>query len=785
MIDALDDGVQRQEEDVVVELVTRAIHDAAYRSSESQLLPQDPEEDDVIDCEEELSARLHRAILGDANRRQQVEDIATAYQVASIGLAAEAALSRTSPTTTYRIWPTGEIEQRGRREAPTSSSTSRPSPRDGFLGDWNAEFVPANLAGGAEETREHLEGNYWTAQGGTATPHPRMDSGSGPRQDSEPPPLPLDMDRVRDREDLARDLIILSEMRRRMAPGVSSSQEVEVTVEMSRTEAAARDAMRIRDENFLASQGIIVGAEGTAASNKPIGSNKEHLGCGGKTENNKNDLREEDVWLNLTSDEALENIKRVFECCVCLSPPRDIPLYNCNNGHVLCLECHSSLNTDGCPSCRSPLLIRGNYLGLKPNVALSRVYMCMLQGITFSCTNVIRGCPEKKLQLSNLKEHERYCPQQQIQCPLMGYGGPSLSLPQFSANYCSNLATLDEVVNHLKNHHVNTSRIISRSYATEKSNEIGVHNWEFKMWMDVNNIMTGIRPVMCMAYEPIPEGLGLSDEEFETLSKSWSERLEEASDNPRRAPHETALAFVFARSPLFSMGVGTGAAKYLPVDSDKTANFSVWVVAAGLPEGCEPEFSLTIKATSAPNADGVTYTRYCEKTMTGKASIWSSGSRTTARKRLELISRGLEGPGMAIINSAHRLEDTDELSYSFRTMRLGERNKATEFSEFGALHAKLTIDFRKTSHPVTSNKDDEDDRDDRDEEDDSSLSSALPGKPRSRATSEEENEAEERGDCPSLESSRSLTPTENGRTPTDGRGGTIRVPIFGLTHRAE
>ena len=140
---------------------------------------------------------------------------------------------------------------------------------------------------------------------------------------------------------------------------------------------------------------------------------------------------------------------------------------------------------------------------------------------------------------------------------------------------------------------------------------------------------------------------------------------------------------------------------------------------------------------------------------------------------------------MAIINSAHRLEDTDELSYSFRTMRLGERNKATEFSEFGALHAKLTIDFRKTSHPVTSNKDDEDDRDDRDEEDDSSLSSALPGKPRSRATSEEENEAEERGDCPSLESSRSLTPTENGRTPTDGRGGTIRVPIFGLTHRAE
>lgn len=781
MIDDLDDGPQSHEEDIVVELVTRAIHDVAYRSSESQLLAQDPEEDEVIDCEEELSARLQRAILGDEHRRQQVEEIAAAYQVASIGLAAEAALSHSSPSRSWQLRPIGLEEHRGQRESPAS-----PIPRNEARGDWDAEVSSANLAGGAEETQEHLEGNYWSTHRGTSTSPSRMD----PRGRSVlGRPLPLDLDRVRDREDLARDLIILSEMRRRMTPGVSTSQEVEVTVEMNRSEAAAaRDAVTARDERLLASQGFIVGAEGTAVSNVPPGLNN-------KPEKNKSESLEEAVWLNLTSDETLENVTRILACCVCESPPRDIPIYTCNNGHVLCLECHSSLNTDGCPSCRAPLLIRGHYLGLKPNIALSRMYMCMLQGITFSCTNVSRGCPENKLQLSDLKEHERYCSKQRIQCPLIGYGGPNNSVPQFSATYCNNLATLEEVVNHLKFHHLNTSRLISRSYAMEKSNDIGVHNWEFKMWMDVNTTMTGIRPVMCMAYEAIPVGLGLSDEEFETLSKSWSERLEEASDDPKRQPRETALAFVFSRSSLFSIGVNTGAGKYTPVDSEKTANFSVWVVAAGLPEGCEPVFTLTIKATSAPNADGVTYTRYCEKTMTGKASLWTSANRITARKRLELISRDLEGPGMAIINSPHRLEDTDELSFSFRSMRLGERNRATEFSEFGALHAKLSIDFTKTSHPVTSNKDDEDDEDDRDdaddEDNDSSLSSARPGRPRSRATSEEENEAEAGTyscGCPSMDS----TPMDtNNRTrnrslsPTDERRRVTNFPIDALGQGSE
>ena len=42
-----------------------------------------------------------------------------------------------------------------------------------------------------------------------------------------------------------------------------------------------------------------------------------------------------------------------LECPVCLNVPETGPVFQCNNGHLICCKCREKLNT--CPVCRIPL----------------------------------------------------------------------------------------------------------------------------------------------------------------------------------------------------------------------------------------------------------------------------------------------------------------------------------------------------------------------------------------------------------------------------------------------
>ena len=42
-----------------------------------------------------------------------------------------------------------------------------------------------------------------------------------------------------------------------------------------------------------------------------------------------------------------------LECPICAEVPHSTPIYQCENGHILCKKCHKRLSN--CPLCRKPL----------------------------------------------------------------------------------------------------------------------------------------------------------------------------------------------------------------------------------------------------------------------------------------------------------------------------------------------------------------------------------------------------------------------------------------------
>ena len=428
-------------------------------------------------------------------------------------------------------------------------------------------------------------------------------------------------------------------------------------------------------------------------------------------------------FFGVMSTEAKDNIARIMCCVVCESPPRVLPICTCESGHALCVECHLHLTDTRCPVCRSSLLIRGKTSGLKPNEALSRMYMNFLEGMTFECINASRGCKKKDMDFQAIPKHEIFCSEQIIECPIMSYAGPCNSQEFFGPN-CMNIKSVKELAYHIKQDHPRGTRQIVRSYATPNTKGLGEHIWHFIMSQKMTSSMTGIPPVICIAYETIPaKYLNKVDDTFETLCGRAAIQLEEATKNPLTPPHPIGMAWVFARCPLHSIGTNNGVGSVTPLDQDKELNFSVFVNGSGLPPGCIPMFILNIRYIPLRRSVPPTKTtnKYCTKILRGRASIWNVKERDQAMKRMEMIGRKLEHC-MNFINNTHRLEDTDELSFPFRTLRLGERNRVQSFELFGDFFATLRIDFRhmldgsqtKKVEGVGpgANKDEDDDDDD-------------------------------------------------------------------------
>ena len=48
-----------------------------------------------------------------------------------------------------------------------------------------------------------------------------------------------------------------------------------------------------------------------------------------------------------------QDLEESLECPICFQIPQSAPIYQCENGHMICNSCHQRLTI--CPSCRKPL----------------------------------------------------------------------------------------------------------------------------------------------------------------------------------------------------------------------------------------------------------------------------------------------------------------------------------------------------------------------------------------------------------------------------------------------
>ena len=58
-----------------------------------------------------------------------------------------------------------------------------------------------------------------------------------------------------------------------------------------------------------------------------------------------------------SSEELTKYLKEFLGCPVCLQTIQSVPIFQCLNGHVACINCHSNLQT--CPICRDTHLYDG------------------------------------------------------------------------------------------------------------------------------------------------------------------------------------------------------------------------------------------------------------------------------------------------------------------------------------------------------------------------------------------------------------------------------------------
>ena len=121
---------------------------------------------------------------------------------------------------------------------------------------------------------------------------------------------------------------------------------------------------------------------------------------------------------------VLDEIQDALECVICLDVPKHDPIYQCDNGHILCEYCHKSVFE--CPVCKLKL-------GSTRNLAVEKV----LEKCPRPCDYNNFGC-SIRLTRAALDVHQEVCIHKPLKCPLQT---------------CGNLVTMSEIVNHINKDH--------------------------------------------------------------------------------------------------------------------------------------------------------------------------------------------------------------------------------------------------------------------------------------------------------------------------------------------
>jgi len=96
-------------------------------------------------------------------------------------------------------------------------------------------------------------------------------------------------------------------------------------------------------------------------------------------------------------------LDKLLECPICMEVPKTHPIFQCENGHLICKSCHSKVLV--CPLCRK-------LLGNNRSLVAER----LLEVSSVSCSFTKHGC-EAKLILGNLDNHVKECQFREAACP--------------------------------------------------------------------------------------------------------------------------------------------------------------------------------------------------------------------------------------------------------------------------------------------------------------------------------------------------------------------------------
>ena len=95
--------------------------------------------------------------------------------------------------------------------------------------------------------------------------------------------------------------------------------------------------------------------------------------------------------------------KEELECPICLVIPDSLPIYQCQEGHVICNSCHSKINT--CPVCRVSLNFKIRALGVEK----------ILRKILQKCKHI--GCNKFSVDIDEHEANCEFAPSLAIKCP--------------------------------------------------------------------------------------------------------------------------------------------------------------------------------------------------------------------------------------------------------------------------------------------------------------------------------------------------------------------------------
>ncbi|XP_023347929.1 E3 ubiquitin-protein ligase SIAH1B [Eurytemora carolleeae] len=103
----------------------------------------------------------------------------------------------------------------------------------------------------------------------------------------------------------------------------------------------------------------------------------------------------------------VEDLKKSLECPVCFNIPRKPPIFQCENGHLICAECKPRILS--CPQCRKPF--RGRLLFAES----------LLDRVPVPCRYQTEGC-DLEVVCGYIEEHEARCHFGPTSCSYSEYG---------------------------------------------------------------------------------------------------------------------------------------------------------------------------------------------------------------------------------------------------------------------------------------------------------------------------------------------------------------------------